>query len=61
MNFAPGTKLKNKTLPDGYPKTSTIQPPDNRKVSGLPSGEKATSVTQSEWPSNVCSGAPARS
>ena len=27
-------------------------------ATGLPSGEKATALTQSEWPSSVCSAAP---
>ena len=38
---------------------STIQWFGTSKVgSTLPSGEKATEVTEPEWPSSVCSGAP---
>src|SRR5438477_192168 len=38
---------------------STTQSPDTRKVcSSLSLGEKATDMTESEWPSSDCSSAP---
>jgi hypothetical protein len=37
---------------------SNTQPRDTRRVSSMPSGEKATDQTEPEWPLSVCSRAP---
>jgi hypothetical protein len=45
------------TAPDPASHSLTVLSLD-ADASSLPSGEKATAVTQSEWPSSVCSTAP---